>query len=282
MLSSIKQLCLKYKIPRFNGVVRQMSNKKKEQPLKFEIGTGENKKVYDVIDTQETANTFYNWFATVKGQRVVGSVWIGLSAVGALYHVAPHWFFLNNIRAVYQSYSRGFKTQVGNQLLEIVNEVAKDMNFTDEEITTLAVFMSTLDEPKGWGEFGKESLLGLPDYFNFNTVGEVPMDRMRIGAMLDSGGDNTLLSPAQIESEQGQQFARSLVLSNNAKKFGIAREIERMKTQPFMMNGVFNFGFILLTYNIGRIINKQFQLMRRPPLFRGIAYIFILPAMMLR
>ena len=258
------------------------SNKGKDQAMKFEIGSGDKKQVYEAVDTQVKANSFYNWFSSVQGQKVVGSVWIGMSALGALYHVAPHWFFLPQVKSVYQSYTRGFKTQVRNELLELLNVVIKDMNLTDKDVETLSVFMLTLSEPFGWGELGKNSLVGFPEYLHYQSVNEVPLEKMRIGGRHSSGSDSSNLSPGQVESDTGRQFAQSLVLTDQSKKFVIAREVERTKMQPFMTHGVFSFCFILLTYNMARILNKQMQLFRKPPLLRGIMYLGLLPTMFLR
>ena len=251
--------------------------------MKFEIGSGDKKKVYEYTDTatsQRRANKFYDWFTTLKGQKFVGSMWIGLSAVGALYHIAPHWFFLNQVKSVYQSYSKGFKAPIQNELLTLLNDVVKEMNLNDEEVERLKVFITTLSEPYGWGELGKDALVGFPDYFQYEGVGDVPMDKIRIGTAA-SGSDNLFLTGGQIESEAGKQFASSLVLSSDAKKFAIARELERTRQLPFMTHGVISFCFILLTYNFARIMNKKLGLMGKPPLFRGMLYLGLLPTMMM-
>ena len=226
---------------------------------------------------QERANSFYNWFRTVKGQKTVGGFWIGLSALGALYHLAPHWFFMNQVKSIYQSYNKGFKTPVRNELLKLLNEVVNDMGLSDEEVDHLSVFIGNMTEPYGWGELGKESLIGIPDHFHFTTVEDVPMERMRIGESHGSGDENILLTGSQIESEPGQMFANALVMTDKAKKFALAREVERTRLVPYMTHSVFSFSFILLLYNAARIVNKRAGLMGRPPLFRGVMYLSILP-----
>ena len=90
-----------------------------------------------------------------------------------------------------------------------------------------------------------------------------------------------MLSPAQLESEAASSFCSSLLLPTDAKKFSIAREMERMKLQPYGMHGSFSFTFILLTYNISRVINKKLELFKKPPVVRGIAYVGLLPTMVL-
>ena len=72
-----------------------------------------------------------------------------------------------------------------------------------------------------------------------------------------------------------------MILSPDAKKFSIAREIQRTIIQPYLTHGTFSFCFILLTYNTSRIINKKLWLFKRPPLIHGIAYLGLLPTMIL-
>ena len=278
MLTRIHQLCLRFQLPRLTSR-RLMSEKGKDQAMKFEINVGGKKQTFEAVNAEEQAHSFYNWFKTLKGQKVVGSIWLGVSAIGALYHLAPHWFFLNQVKSIYQSYNKGFKTQVRSEMLELLNKVVTDMNLSDQEIESLNVFISSLSEPNGWGELSKNCLLGYPDYFHYNSKEDVPMDHMRIGVGHATGSENTVLSGGQIESESGQLFANSLVLSDNAKKFAFAREIQRTRTQPFMTHGVFSFCYILLTYNTARILNKRLELLKRPPLFRGLMYMGLWPFM---
>ena len=285
MIPRIGQICMKFRLPRFTSR-RPMSDDKGKgnQQMKFDIGTGDKKKTYEFIDEQagqNRANKFYNWFRTVKGQKAVGGFWIGLSALGALYQVAPHWFFLNQVKSIYQSYSKGFKAPVRSELLKLLNEVVNEMNLSDEEVDHLSVYIVNMTEPYGWGELGKESLIGLPDYFHYESVADVPLERMRIGESHGSGDENILLTGSQIESEHGRMFSSNLVLSDKAKKFAMAREIERTRQIPHMTHAVFSFSFILLLYNSARIVNKRAELMTKPPIMRGFMYISLLPTFIL-
>jgi len=258
--------------------LRKMCNTSKDQEMKFEIGN--KKQTYKVIDTAVESRKFYGFFSTLRGQKIVGSVWVVGSALGVLWHVAPHWFFLNQVKDIYQSYSKGYPTPVEQEMKDMINEVAADMKLKETEINSMNVFTLTMTEPFAWGELGRDALLGYPEYFNWTDVEQVPIRKMRFGAVLDTGGDH-YLSQAQLESEATASFCSSMILSNDAKKFSIAREIERTKTEPYMFNGVSSFCFILLTYNIARIINKKMYMFKRPPIFRGAVYATLLPAMML-
>jgi len=257
---------------------RCMSDKPKEQALKFEIGG--KQQTFKVVDEQAEANKFYGFFSTLKGQKLVGSFWIVASALGAMWHIAPNWFFLERVKQIYQNYSNGFPTRVRDEMLGLINDVTIDMKLEEQEVKSIGVFVLTSTEPFAWGELGRDCLVGFPEFYHFNDVQEVPIQRMRFGSMLDTGS-NYLLTSAQLESEQAASFCSSLVLSNDAKKFSIAREIERTRLQPYMTYGVFSFAFILLNYNAARILNKKLGLMKRPPLFRGLLYVGLLPTMVM-
>ena len=277
MMSRIKSFC------RFNysrSLKRSFASKSKEPAIKFNVTEKELDKALNQ-DPQKKANTFYNWFSTTKGQKIVGSFWITISVGGALYHVAPHWFFLDQIKSIYQSYSNGFRTKVQPEMLQLINEVTKDMNLTDEEVSSLGIFVSTLNEPYGWGEFGRNGMVGFPNQFHYKSVSDAPLERMRIG-MTASGSEAGQLTESQVNSESGQSFAASLVLSENAKKFAIAREIERTKMQPFIFHGTISTIIILLNYNLARIINRKLELFKRPPMFRMYLYLGLPPTMIMR
>ena len=278
MLSGFKYFC---KSVRPRQLLRSFADKPRDQAIKFDLT---EKSLENTLnqDPQRTANNFYNWFSTLRGQKVVGSVWIGISGLAALYHVSTHWFFLDQVKSLYQSYTNGFRTKIRAEMLELVNEVTKHMELNDEEVASLGIFvLESLSEPYGWGELGRNGLVGFPEWFQYKSTTEVPLEKMRIG-MAATGSEQYKLSEGQIDSDSGRLFAESLVLSDNAKRFALAREIERTKMQPFIVHGTLAAAITLLNYNIARIMNKKLSLFSRPPMFRMYLYLGLLPTMMLR
>ena len=166
-------------------------------------------------------------------------------------------------------------------MLELITEVTKHMELNDEEVASLGVFVSNMTEPYGWGELGRNGLVGFPDQFHYSSVAEVPLEKMRIG-MAASGSEQCQLTESQIVSDSGKLLAESLVLSDDAKRFAIAREIERTKMQPFIVHGTLAASMTLLNYNIARIMNKKLSLFSRPPMFRMYLYLGLLPTVTLR
>jgi len=260
--------------PKSRPNIRSMSDQPKQNKIQFDLG-GKRKVI--AIDEQAEANKFYNWFRTARGARAVGGVWVTMAATGALYHVAPHWFMLKYVKDIYQNYTKGFKTKVRENMLTLINEVTVDMEMSEKEVRSVDVFVSMVTEPWAWGELGQDVLLGFPEYFYYDSTEEVPVDRMRIGVVHDSGTGGHLLKRSQAESEACSEFAASMILSNDAKMFSIAREFWRAKYTPFYLHSAITAFFIFFNYRVARLMNRKLDLFKRPPLVRGLGYLAILP-----
>jgi hypothetical protein len=125
---------------------------------KFEIGG--KKETFKVIDTQVEANKAFGFFSTLKGQKLVGGMWMVGSALGALYQIAPHWFFLNKVKDIYQSFSKGFPTLIKEEMLNLINKVTVDM------------------------KLGRDALVGFPEFYYWKERSEVPFEQMRFVPMV--------------------------------------------------------------------------------------------------
>ena len=67
------------------------------------------------------------------------------------------------------------------------------------------------------------------------------------------------------------------MLSDDAKRFAIAREVERAKTVSYLTNGAILPLLIGVGYLFSRIINKKFMLLKGPPRIRLQMYAIVLP-----
>ena len=99
------------------------------------------------------------------------------SALGALYQIAPHWFFLNKVKDIYQSFSKGFPTLIKEEMLNLINEVAV-------EVKSVKLFVLTLTEPHAWGVLGRDALVGFPEFYYWKERSEVPFEQMRFVPMV--------------------------------------------------------------------------------------------------
>ena len=66
-----------------------------------------------------------------------------------------------------------------------------------------------------------------------------------------------------------------MILSDNAKRFAIAREVYRGKTTTYRTHGMILPTFIAIGYLMSRALNKKLLLFKRPLILRGIMYCIV-------
>ena len=96
------------------------------------------------------------------------------SAFGALYQIAPHWFFLNKVKDIYQSFSKGFPTLIKEEMLNLINEVT---------VKSVKLFVLPLTEPHAWGVLGRDALVGFPEFYYWKERSEGPFEQIRFVPM---------------------------------------------------------------------------------------------------
>jgi len=281
MLSNIRAFCrlntetrLQLNIRQFirNKTTENDPTKGKNNTIQFKIGGKEE--VFEVVNVQTEANKFYNKFHTLRGQKIVGGLWIFSSMMAVVYQMGPHTFFKSWVQNIYQAYDKGFPNPVRKGIKALVNNVLSDMELDEDPMSNLKLFVLTLDEARSWGEPGS-ALVGYPAYFDWDDVEDVPLPTMRFGGGWKPGN---VLSLGQLESKEAQLFRESMILSEEAKKFAFAREISWTQHSPQYNLAILNSCWILLTYNVARILNKQLDMFRnKPPILRGVLYMGIMP-----
>ena len=256
--------------------VRRKATESEGKKNEISFNVDGQKQTFRVIDVQPEANKYFNSYHTVRGARKVGFVWIGASMLAAVYQLAPHSFGKDAVKAVYENYSRGFLTPVSKQMKSLMNEVAADMGLEGDP----SMFVLTLEEPAGWGDSGNE-LIGYPPYFHFLKPHEVPLDKMRFGG----GGFRKaeLLTRRQADLPEARLFCDTMVLTTEAKKFALARELKKVGCGPQYYYAFLNASWILLTYNIARHGNQKMGMFKKgmKPLFRLMWYAGLAPTMIL-
>ena len=65
-----------------------------------------------------------------------------------------------------------------------------------------------------------------------------------------------------------------MVLTDEAKQFGLAREVARVQAMPHFYMATINSCWILLTYNLSRFLNKKLGMFttKQAPIKRGLLY----------
>lgn len=269
----LKDVRLGFRMSRKNFSQNVPLKKAKPEPeIKFDIkAKKETLNVIDAEQMQEKANTYFNFFKTVKGQKIVGGVFI-VSSVGAFaYHISTHYTLRNWVKSMYQSYTNGFPTGVSQTIKKLFKEVETE---TGGALGGIQLFVLSTQEPQAWGEVD-EGLLGYPEYMHWESTDSVPLPKMRFVAERTDTGDFKSLSGSELQSPVAKAFSESLVLSDSARKFVLCREVGRLESCPHFYMGCMASLWVLATYNLGRLINKQLGLFKRPPILRISMYNFL-------
>jgi len=236
--------------------------------MSFDLKTKNSNKI-NIVDHQEEANKFFNFFKTFKGQRMTGGLAVLSSVVAFAYHMAPHTYFREWSRGMYQGFTNGFPTSVKAEIKECMQAVMLE---TGKDLGNVDLFVLSTVEPYAWGSI-HGGLLGYPEFLHWRSGDEVPLTKMRFGA--GSLESIKQLAGSELESKAAKAFADSLVLSEDARKFALTREVARLELCPHHYIAVLNSLVILMTYNLARFLNSRLDLFKRPPIIRGSMYNFL-------
>jgi len=220
---------------------------------------------------------FYKWWKTAKGRKFVLGVFITGSAAVLLMHIGKNTFLMNYIKEFYQQYQSGIPVKVDSYTKKtLLPAVMSDLELSQEEEGNLSLFMTNGNEPYSWGELRDDTnaMLGLPFWYQFRDSTEVPLKQMTYGRK------GTSISKQLSDEEQSSVHAKNLkegmALSDKAKKFGLAREIIKVKElQPHTQQGGLAAASVMICYLAAKTINDKMGLFRMvAPWIRGANYIF--------
>ena len=188
----------------------------------------------------------------------------------------PHTFLQEYVQRLHQHFTQGYPTTLGSMTKVLVSEVLEEMKLTEAEAENVRFFVGTDTEAYSWGGLGTKygMRLMLPEFINYEKVGDVKIADYRFGTNLSSDKDNQphTLSREDLENNEVKIFQESLVLSEKAKKFIVAREIERGKAEHFKFYSLIMPAGILLTFVTCRTLNNVLPRFRRVKALRLINY----------
>ena len=145
---------------------------------------------------------------------------------------------------IHQHFTLGQPTKINSKLRSLLKEVTFDMNMSEEDIENTKVIIANVSEPKALGyrgNFSKKVLLMLPYYFNYNSEADVPKS----------------------ETYKDKVDYKSLILTDDAKKFGIAREIQRSIVGMHRLENIYLMVILLSTYIFSRLTNTALKLLQQ-------------------
>jgi len=206
-----------------------------------------------------------------KAFRAIGFT----AAIGfCAYIVLPNTTLINYIQPLFQHHTRGAPTRVPSKLKALVKEVMEEVIETSNEEVKANAFIGTPSEPFLWGSTQSQFVLMLPETTMFDSQKEFDLAHWQFGgSSQSSSAESATLTRSQLEAEAATAFKQSVLLTENAKKFLVARELERGKAGHFWLVG----GLPLLNCFTGLLVYKKMVsylgLRRSPPILLSTAVV---------
>ncbi len=204
-----------------------------------------------------------SFFTSEKGRKVSLVIFTlcGCAAVQTIFY-GPHTWFIDQVFRIYVE--RGEKIQP--HLVQLIEEVMQDLNQTEEDraATKFALACSEcIPEPKAYGDQSGKVLILIPKYFNYASEQDVAeLSRFYC--------DEPKIKPVA----EAQAWVNSMVLSNEAKKFAVTREIHRSAAGYYRQYGYVGFTCLFTTYLFSRANNVKFKLLQKSIRTRLLNYAF--------
>ena len=140
---------------------------------------------------------------------------------------------LNYIQSIYQQFNNGKPTRVPPELKALILEVLEEVLGAEEAAKVKAnAFIGVSPEPYIWGSLDSFQMM-LPGTMAHRSQKEFDLSQYQFGSRLPSQASHKL-SQEEMESDDVFVFKQSVLLTENAKKFVVARELERARQALFL------------------------------------------------
>lgn len=203
------------------------------------------------------------WTVSSGGRRVLRGVAVSLVGGTFLAHYLPHTVLIDNVRQVTQAYRKGQPILVPAKVTSLVQDVMREMKVEEDAMKGVNMYTTYGFDLFHAGSLGSTngSLLGLPASMKWDSELE-----------FDGSGIVVNNLPVPWSSKAGNSLKNALILSTNAKKFIIARELSCLrKSQAFTQASIPTIALIV-SYSISLGINKRLDLYAKPRFLRLFLY----------
>lgn len=194
------------------------------------------------------------WFLTKQGMIFTRSVVLATSTGSFIGYLGLHTYFLDNYRKIFQFYSSGWEKPLSAEIQQLANDVLKECTLTEKERKAIKFFAVCGFDTfhAGSTELKTGGIVGIPNHFNYKELDDIEKPSIR------------LLNNTQVRwsTKPGQDLADSLILSQKAQKFAIARDIHYCTTNYVYAYGLAASMFIITSYLLGNGIAVKFNLYR--------------------
>ncbi|XP_064617289.1 transmembrane protein 177-like [Liolophura sinensis] len=193
--------------------------------------------------------------------------------------VFPHTLGLPKYKSFVQLYDKGFEVKLDEHTKQLAQEVLDAMNMKEEMEARVELFVAYGQDMVSKGSLNtrKGGIVGIPANFKYLSTDNVERNKV----VLNNKG-------VDWNSSAGEKLAEAMVLSDNAKKFAIAREIFTIKSYFYAVDALLASFSFLGSYSFGYFINRKMGLREKLPmvvrggLYTGFACLGLLTYVLVR
>ena len=157
----------------------------------------------------------------------------------------------------------------------LIESVLKDLRISERKREDMDIYTadSLRVEGHGYTKTSFSTMLGVPYFFEWNTVEDVNLDHIRHKwkhMVVSRFTDNFFtLEHLNLSDEELNELKETFVLSNNAKKFAIAQKLLEMERYSDWLLYTFTpMSLTLLLYMLAVHCNDIFKMFERPMIVR--------------
>ncbi|XP_069702974.1 transmembrane protein 177 [Periplaneta americana] len=207
-----------------------------------------------------------SWFATEPGRKFVfgGVCCLGIGISSAYF--LSHTFLLNKYKEIVQMYGLGIGIPIPGKVQKRIEDVMNDMKLSVKErklIRPFTVFGFDMFHA-GCLQTRSGAIVGIPSNFGYSKPEDV--DRNHLLVNMDQVSWN---------SQAGKKLLDAVILSEDAQKFAIAREIAYVRTQYVYYNSIFPVAVITFLYAFTNNCNNRLDLFNKPLSMRVVLYTLV-------
>lgn len=211
-------------------------------------------------------NRLSKWLLTDAGKKLAYYTAGTTSSLVLLAHTLPHTIFLDQYEGVLHLYKHGFSVPLTDKLkkrfektLDLL-EVEEQDRFLYKPFAAYGFDIFSLGT--SYSKFGVR--VGLPAHFFYDDESSVDKTAIKLR-------DESVVW----ESDEGKMLLKSLVLSENAQIYAIAREIKFRDTLKQLIDTIVGVVSVAGTYGLANTLNQKFNLYSKPRPFRVFMYCLI-------
>ena len=198
----------------------------------------------------------------------IGSlVFVALGGISvAAYEFLPHTELQHISTGILQLMLKNKKVSVSPAMERIIQEAVADAKLSDDEIDRLRAYVHLPEEPYTWGSWDSSELvsIGYPECFHNFDKRDANLSEYQASWISEHR-----------ESPEAAEFQSTLLLSEKAKKFAIAREIFRAKNATFPVDATSALMYTFVIYIFSRQVNRVYGLFKAPLHYRVLSYTII-------